>query len=75
MHPPAIRKTSSGYEPPAAVKRWPEATTPAETLGTAQGRSSLRTPRAELHNQKVCVMCGATDSPGAEWLAELMSIA
>jgi hypothetical protein len=33
-----------------------------------------RTPRAELHELEVCVMCGATDSTGAEWLAELMSI-
>ena len=62
-------------KPPAAVKRWPQATTPAESLDNVQGRSSRRTPRAELQELEVRVMCGATDRTGAEWLAELMSIA
>jgi hypothetical protein len=54
---------------------WLEVTTPAESLDNIQGRSSRRTPRAELHDPRVRVMCGATDRTGAEWLAELMSIA
>ena len=61
--------------PKPTAEMWPEATTPAESLDNVQGRSSRRTPRAELHDQKVRVMCGATDRTGAEWLAELMSIA
>ena len=43
--------------------------------GQCSGTEQQRTPRAELHDQKVRVMCGATDRTGAEWLAELMSIA
>ena len=58
-----------------AESRWPQATTPVESLDNVQGRSSQRTPSAELHDQKVRVMCGATDRTGAERLAELMSIA
>ena len=63
------------YEPPMAVKRWPQVTTPAESLDSVQGWSSRRTPRAELHDNETRAVCGATDRTGAEWLAELMSIA
>ncbi len=67
IRPAQIRKKSRArYEPPLAVKRWPEATTPAESLDNVQGRSSRRTPRAELHSQRVRVMCGATDRPVPE---------
>jgi len=77
MRPAQIRKKISRarYEPPVSAKRWPQVTTPAEFLDSVRERSRWRTPRAELHELEVYVMCGVADSPGAEWLAELMSIA
>lgn len=77
IRPAHIRKNPRvRYEPPVAAKRWPEAITPAESPEGVQGRSSWRTPRAELHHgQDARAVGGADDRTGAEWLAELMNIA
>ena len=66
---------SSSQESNTDDETWPQATPCCEVPGWYPGRSSRRTPRAELHELEVRVMCGATDRTGAEWLAELMSIA
>jgi hypothetical protein len=46
IRPPQVRKISRArYEPTLSAKRWPQATTPAESPDNVQGQSSRRTPR------------------------------